>query len=155
MLTTSSVMAKANTPSVSASSRLLGMNPAAFVDFAKSPPRSSSIRSDQSFVPNGLPGQLANLEFSGGYGRHDWAGQRFLERLDQFLPVIRCDVEAAGLLGEAFHVEDALAARPAETPELIADDVNGELGVGFERFAESAGRAAAGFLAIGQQDDDA
>ena len=41
-------------------------------------------------------------------------------------PILRRDVEAARLLGETLHIEDALRARPTEARELIADDMNGQ-----------------------------
>jgi hypothetical protein len=47
---TSKVIAKANTPSVKESSRLLGMKPAAFIDLANLAPPSSSCRPRASLV---------------------------------------------------------------------------------------------------------
>ncbi len=88
--------------------------------------------------------------------RHHGAAERLLECLHQVIPVLRRDVEAASRLGETFHIEDALRAGPTVAPQLIADDMNGEpSAVRFEELAERAGRAAAGFLAVGHQDDDA
>jgi hypothetical protein len=66
------------------------------------------------------------------------------------------DVEAAILLGETLDVEDALLARPGEILHAEADDVDGKLRrAGVEFSAEAARRPPAGFLAVGQDDNQA
>lgn len=75
---------------------------------------------------------------------------------DQFFAGVGRRVRAAGGLCQAAHVHQAGAAGPTEILHAIADDVDRQvLGLGLQPLGQCAGVAAAGFLAIGEQYDDA
>src|SRR3990172_7572098 len=101
------------------------------------------------------PGQEGKASAQGALGQHR-AAERLLQRVDQILLRLGIDVEAAILLGETLDVEDDLLARRGEILHAEADDVDGELHrAGVELLAKAAWRPLAGFLAVGQDDNQA
>src|SRR5689334_21952662 len=86
--------------------------------------------------------------------RHHGAIEGLGEGLNEIVGRLRRDVETGIVVGETARIDDALFAGPGEALGPVADDMDGKLRRGrMQLLAERAGRAAAGLLAIGDDDD--